>query len=103
MANPFFDEGEQRTTKVRDLFARIARRYDLLNDLQSFGLHRYWKQRLLKLAQVQPGARALDVCCGTGDIALALARHGAEVIGLDFCQPMLDIAIERSRTANRVA
>src|SRR5262249_38907103 len=87
----------RRAPKVKELFSSIARRYDLLNDLQSFGLHRYWKRRLVHLAQVRPGARALDACCGTGDIALALARRGAEVIGLDFSQPMLDIAIARAK------
>ena len=50
MANTFFDPGEQRAAKVQDLFARIAPRYDLINDLQSFGLHRYWKRRVLRLA-----------------------------------------------------
>src|SRR5690349_15258542 len=98
MANRFFVEGDQRAPKVRELFSSIARRYDLLNDLQSLGLHRYWKRRLVDLAQVRAGARALDVCCGTGDIALALARCGAEVIGLDFSQPMLDIAIARAKS-----
>src|SRR5205814_2375547 len=82
----------QRAARVHELFGSIARRYDLINDLQSFGLHRFWKRRILKLARVQPGDRALDVCCGTGDIALALARSGAEVVGVDFSQRMLDVA-----------
>jgi demethylmenaquinone methyltransferase/2-methoxy-6-polyprenyl-1,4-benzoquinol methylase len=100
--NQFFEQGEQRAAKVQDLFAQIARRYDLLNDLQSFGLHRYWKRRLVRLAQVTAGERALDVCCGTGDIALAMARKGADVTGLDFSQPMLDIAMERAKAASPV-
>lgn len=95
MSNVFYAPGEQRAAKVNDLFAAIARRYDLLNDLQSFGLHRRWKHRVVDLAAVQPGQRALDVCCGTGDIALALARGGAEVTGLDFSQAMLEIAENR--------
>lgn len=66
MCNEFYDPGEQRGTKVKDLFTRIASRYDLMNDLQSFGLHRYWKRRLIELARVKPGETALDVCCGTG-------------------------------------
>ena len=61
MANTFFDPGEQRAAKVHDLFSRIAPRYDLINDLQSFGLHRYWKRRVLRLARPQPGQRALDL------------------------------------------
>jgi len=92
MANTFFEPGNQRSAKVNDLFDRIAPRYDLLNDLQSFGLHRCWKRRVVQLARVQPGALALDVCCGTGDIALALARRGAEVTGLDFNEQMLAVA-----------
>ena len=95
VSNVFYAPGEQRAAKVNDLFAAIARRYDLLNDLQSFGLHRHWKHKVVELAAVWPGQRALDVCCGTGDIALALARGGAEVTGLDFSHAMLEIAENR--------
>ena len=100
MANAFFDPGDQRAAKVHALFSRIARRYDLLNDLQSVGLHRRWKRRVVRLARPQPGQRALDLCCGTGDLALALAAGGAEVTGLDFTQQMLEVAQSRtSRSA----
>lgn len=99
MSNVFYAPGQQRAAKVNDLFAAIARRYDLLNDLQSFGLHRRWKHRVVELATVRPGQSALDVCCGTGDIALALARAGTEVTGLDFSQAMLEIARTRGRKA----
>src|SRR5882724_12425030 len=95
MANSYCIPGEQRAAKVNELFTAIAGRYDLLNDLQSFGLHRYWKRRLVKLANVQPGARALDACCGTGDLALALAHRGAQVVGLDFTGQMLAVAEKR--------
>lgn len=95
--NPFFEPGAQRAAKVQELFARVAPRYDLLNDLMSFGLHRWWKKRLVRMARPQPGQRGLDVCCGTGDIALALARLGVEMMGLDFSQPMLEIANGRRR------
>lgn len=102
MSNTFYAPGEQRAAKVNDLFATIARRYDLINDLQSFGLHRRWKQRVVELAAVTPGARALDLCCGTGDLALALAQRGAEVTGLDFSAPMLEVAGRRKQGANPV-
>ena len=96
MANKFYDPGEQRATKVADLFAAIAPRYDLINDLQSFGLHRWWKRRLLKLAAPCPGEHALDLCCGTGDVAFALAQAGAETTGFDFSEPMLTVARARA-------
>jgi demethylmenaquinone methyltransferase/2-methoxy-6-polyprenyl-1,4-benzoquinol methylase len=103
VANIFFDPGDQRAAKVHDLFARIAPRYDLINDLQSFGLHRYWKRRVVRLARPQPGQCALDLCCGTGDLALALARRGAQVTGLDFSEEMLDAAQRRqSRVQGQV-
>jgi ubiquinone/menaquinone biosynthesis C-methylase UbiE len=89
--------GEQRAAKVNDLFARIARRYDLINDLQSFGLHRLWKRRVVQLAAVKTGDRALDLCCGTGDISFALARNGAETTGLDFSPQMLEVAESRRK------
>lgn len=96
MANTFYDPGEQRAAKVQALFSRIAPRYDLINDLQSLGLHRHWKRRVVQLARPQPGQRALDLCCGTGDLALALARCGAQVTGLDFNEPMLEAAGRRA-------
>jgi demethylmenaquinone methyltransferase/2-methoxy-6-polyprenyl-1,4-benzoquinol methylase len=96
MTNKFYSPGEQRAAKVGELFASIAGRYDLINDIQSFGLHRAWKRRVVRLARVQPGERALDLCCGTGDLALALAKRGAEVTGLDFSEAMLRVAREKS-------
>jgi demethylmenaquinone methyltransferase/2-methoxy-6-polyprenyl-1,4-benzoquinol methylase len=97
VSNTFYAPGEQRAAKVNDLFAAIARRYDLINDLQSFGLHRLWKRRVVELAAVKPGDRALDLCCGTGDLALALAQRGAETTGLDFSPQMLNVAKQRSQ------
>jgi demethylmenaquinone methyltransferase / 2-methoxy-6-polyprenyl-1,4-benzoquinol methylase len=99
MSNKFYAPGGQRAAKVGDLFAAIAPRYDLINDLQSFGLHRRWKQRAARLAAVKPGARALDLCCGSGDIAFALAARGADVVGLDFSEAMLLVAEGRRRRA----
>lgn len=101
MSNRFYAPGEQRAEKVHALFATIARRYDVINDVQSFGMHHRWKRRLVALADVKSGDRALDVCCGTGDIALALAVVGAETTGLDFTEAMLAVA-ERKPTAGKV-
>jgi len=101
MADSFYAADETRARRVNDLFATIAPRYDLINDLQSFGLHRFWKRRLLHLAQIRPGAKALDVCCGTGDVAFALANAGAQVTGCDFSGPMLEVAEQRLRRNRR--
>jgi demethylmenaquinone methyltransferase/2-methoxy-6-polyprenyl-1,4-benzoquinol methylase len=103
VSNEFYVPGEQRAAKVNDLFARIARRYDFLNDLQSFGLHRSWKRRVVNLAAVAPGTRALDLCCGTGDISFALAQRGAATTGLDFSAQMLAVATERNRKSGTAA
>jgi len=95
MGSGYYQTGEQRAERVNDLFAAIAPRYDLINDLQSFGLHRWWKRRLLQLAAVKPGDTALDLCCGTGDVAFALAAAGAHTTGVDFSAPMLAVAEAR--------
>jgi demethylmenaquinone methyltransferase/2-methoxy-6-polyprenyl-1,4-benzoquinol methylase len=72
-----------------------------MNDVQSFGLHRYWKRHLVGLAKGRPGTRALDLCCGTGDIALALWRQGAQVAGLDFSVKMLEEAKDKAASGDR--
>lgn len=95
MASSYYIPGEQRAAKVRQLFAAIAGRYDFLNDLQSLGLHRRWKRRMVRMSGAGPGTRVLDVCCGTGDITLRMARAGARVTGLDFSGAMLAVARRR--------
>jgi demethylmenaquinone methyltransferase / 2-methoxy-6-polyprenyl-1,4-benzoquinol methylase len=81
------------STKVREMFAQIAPRYDVLNHLLSLQLDRLWRARTAKLLQSilgRPHALVLDLCCGTGDLALALAHAGkARIIGADFAHPML--------------
>jgi demethylmenaquinone methyltransferase/2-methoxy-6-polyprenyl-1,4-benzoquinol methylase len=78
---------------VRNMFGRVAGRYDLLNHLLSFNLDKRWRSRTVeRVAPIlaRPGARVLDLCCGTGDVLLALeARRGSPVLGSDFCHPML--------------
>ena len=78
--------------QVRAMFDRIARVYDLMNTVMTAGLHHRWRQRAVDLARVGPGSRALDVATGTGDLAIALAERGADVLGSDFSEGMLDIA-----------
>jgi len=96
MPNAYYQPGTERAAKVNQLFASIAPRYDRINDLQSFGMHHRWKDRLVKLAGLKPGDHALDVCCGTGDITERLAATGAVTTGLDFTGEMLDVARARS-------
>lgn len=86
--------------QVRDLFDRIAPAYDNLNDLLSLGLHRLWKRQAVAWLDPAPGQRLLDLCCGTGDLALVLAekvRPGGLVLGLDAAAAPLERARERSR------
>jgi len=97
MAEGYFANDETRAERVRALFDTIAPRYDFINDLQSLWLHRRWKKRLITLANPTAGQRALDLCCGTGDVALALAARGADVTGMDFSQAMLDRASARDK------
>jgi demethylmenaquinone methyltransferase/2-methoxy-6-polyprenyl-1,4-benzoquinol methylase len=78
--------------QVRAMFDRIARVYDLMNSVMTAGMHQRWRERAVDLARVGPGSRALDVATGTGDLAVALAARGAEVVGVDFAEEMLAIA-----------
>jgi demethylmenaquinone methyltransferase/2-methoxy-6-polyprenyl-1,4-benzoquinol methylase len=82
--------------QVRAMFDRIARVYDLMNTVMTAGLHHRWRERAVDLAQVGPGSRALDVATGTGDLAIALARRGADVVGSDFSEGMLERAREKA-------
>jgi demethylmenaquinone methyltransferase / 2-methoxy-6-polyprenyl-1,4-benzoquinol methylase len=81
---------------VRAMFDRIAGVYDLMNSVMTAGLHHRWRERAADLAGVGPGTRALDVATGTGDLALALARRGGEVVGSDFSEGMLVRARSKS-------
>jgi len=77
---------------VRRLFATIANRYDLITVVLSYGLDRRWKRRLVEMAGAGDGARVLDLACGTGDLALALAARGARATGLDVTPRMIELA-----------
>lgn len=87
--------GTLEEPQVRAMFDRIARVYDVMNSVMTAGLHHRWRTRAADLAQLAPGARALDVACGTGDLALELADRvgpGGEVIACDFSERMLELA-----------
>lgn len=81
---------------VRRLFSTIADRYDLITVVLSYGLDRRWKRRLVELARVAGRDRALDLACGTGDIAFELAARGARVTGLDLTPRMIELARGRA-------
>ena len=90
--------------QVRSMFDRIAGVYDLMNTAMTAGMHHRWRERAADLTELAPGGAALDVCCGTGDLALELAsRVGAEgtVVGCDFSERMLDLA--RGKASRRDA
>jgi demethylmenaquinone methyltransferase / 2-methoxy-6-polyprenyl-1,4-benzoquinol methylase len=78
--------------QVRAMFDRIASVYDRMNALMTAGMHHRWRERAAELARVGEGDRALDVATGTGDLALALRARGAEVVGVDFSERMLELA-----------
>jgi demethylmenaquinone methyltransferase/2-methoxy-6-polyprenyl-1,4-benzoquinol methylase len=80
---------EQKARRVEEVFDRVAGRYDLMNDLMSFGLHRLWKAFAVSVARVRPGERVLDVASGSGDLARAFAARGAQVWMSDINGPML--------------
>ncbi|NEQ51634.1 MAG: bifunctional demethylmenaquinone methyltransferase/2-methoxy-6-polyprenyl-1,4-benzoquinol methylase UbiE [Leptolyngbya sp. SIO3F4] len=84
---------------IRDLFDRIAPVYDDLNQSLSLGLHTIWKQMTVDWSGAKPGMNVLDVCCGSGDLALLLARQvgsQGQVTGADFAVEQLAIATQRS-------
>lgn len=97
-----FETPQTKRQYVRKLFATIADRYDLITAVLSYGQDARWKRKLITLAGVRAGERALDLAAGTGDIAFALAARGATVIGLDITHRMLELAGLRQRDGGRV-
>ncbi|WP_017326341.1 bifunctional demethylmenaquinone methyltransferase/2-methoxy-6-polyprenyl-1,4-benzoquinol methylase UbiE [Synechococcus sp. PCC 7336] len=92
----------QSVADVRDLFDRIAPQYDRLNDWLSLGLHRVWKGMAVGWAQPPQGGTVLDLCCGSGDLALQLARAvgpSGRIVGVDVSEQLLAIARRRSQRA----
>jgi len=90
--------GEERPLLVREMFDRIADRYDLLNTVMTAGLNRLWNRRVVDAASLNPGGTALDLACGTGSLTRDLARKvgpGGHVLGIDFSREMLRAALSR--------
>ncbi len=91
-----FASPDAKRRHVRQLFAAIADRYDVVTRVLSCGQDARWKDRLTRVVAPQPGERALDLACGTGDIAYRLAGAGARVCGLDITPRMLQLARAKS-------
>jgi demethylmenaquinone methyltransferase / 2-methoxy-6-polyprenyl-1,4-benzoquinol methylase len=88
-------DSEEFTSQVRTMFDRIAGVYDLMNRVMTAGIDRSWRARAVERAELEPGQTALDVCCGTGDLAFELARavgSAGRVVGCDFSERMLELA-----------
>jgi demethylmenaquinone methyltransferase / 2-methoxy-6-polyprenyl-1,4-benzoquinol methylase len=87
--------------KIAGMFDQIAGRYDLLNTVLSGGMDRYWRARAVRSLRLTGRERALDVCTGTADVALALARRGraASVVGIDFSGEMLRLGRDKVKRA----
>jgi demethylmenaquinone methyltransferase/2-methoxy-6-polyprenyl-1,4-benzoquinol methylase len=87
---------EEKTRRVGEVFSSVARRYDIMNDLMSGGMHRLWKDRFVSRVKPRPGEEILDMAGGTGDVAFRMARRGARVTVADINADMLKVGEERA-------
>jgi demethylmenaquinone methyltransferase/2-methoxy-6-polyprenyl-1,4-benzoquinol methylase len=88
---------EEKTRRVGQVFSSVARRYDVMNDLMSGGMHRLWKDRFVARVKPRSGEEILDVAGGTGDVAFRMARRGARVTVSDINPNMLDVGKQRAQ------
>ena len=88
---------EEKTRRVGAVFSSVARRYDLMNDLMSGGMHRLWKDRFVARVKPRLGERILDMAGGTGDVAFRMAKRGAQVTVADINSDMLDVGKSRAQ------
>ncbi len=87
---------EEKTRKVGEVFTSVARRYDIMNDLMSGGMHRLWKDRFVNRVKPRAGEHILDMAGGTGDIAFRMAKRGASVVVADINPDMLGVGRQRA-------
>jgi demethylmenaquinone methyltransferase / 2-methoxy-6-polyprenyl-1,4-benzoquinol methylase len=87
---------EEKTARVGAVFSSVAKKYDVMNDAMSVGMHRLWKDRFVGRVKPRAGEEILDMAGGTGDIAFRMAREGASITVSDINQDMLDVGIERA-------
>src|SRR5436305_3347016 len=88
---------EEKTRRVGKVFSSVARRYDVMNDLMSGGMHRLWKDRFVARVKPRPGEDILDTAGGTGDVAFRMAERGASVTVADINADMLDVGKQRAQ------
>jgi demethylmenaquinone methyltransferase/2-methoxy-6-polyprenyl-1,4-benzoquinol methylase len=86
----------EKTERVGSVFSSVARKYDVMNDAMSGGMHRLWKDRFVRRVKPREGEAILDMAGGTGDIAFRMAERGARVTVSDINQDMLDVGVERA-------
>lgn len=92
----------QKERYVRDMFNEIARKYDLMNTLMSFGMDKSWRKYAMRRARIQSGMAVLDVCCGTAEFTMEIARAvgaGGHVTGLDFSEQMLQVGQQKVKAS----
>src|SRR6478752_7282331 len=87
---------EEKTRRVGEVFSSVARRYDLMNDLMSGGMHRLWKDRFVARVKPRSGEHILDMAGGTGDVAFRMAKRGAQVTVADINADMLEVGKARA-------
>ena len=87
---------DEKIARVGAVFSGVARKYDIMNDAMSGGMHRLWKDRFVRRVKPRAGERILDMAGGTGDIAFRMADSGAEITVSDINQDMLDVGLERA-------
>jgi len=96
------ESDEAKSSYVKELFSALAPRYNAMTDVWTLGLHRLWKRQAMQLLALRPGERVLDVATGTGDLAFveaAAVGPEGQVVGVDSCEPMLEVARRRQRGA----
>src|SRR3954469_10850471 len=89
---------EEKTRRVGEVFSSVARRYDVMNDLMSGGMHRLWKDRFVNRVKPRTNEEILDMAGGTGDGAFRMSRRGARVTVADINAEMLEVGKERARS-----
>jgi demethylmenaquinone methyltransferase / 2-methoxy-6-polyprenyl-1,4-benzoquinol methylase len=87
---------DEKVARVGEVFSSVAKKYDIMNDAMSGGMHRVWKDRFVRAVKPQPHEQILDMAGGTGDIAFRMAKRGAQITVSDINQDMLNVGMERA-------